>query len=230
MNYRIIYQSIVDIAKSENRKKLKLEDPAYIYYERHHIVPRCLGGNNEPENLVLLTAKEHYVCHRILSKLSKTPEERKSHAHALMRFLNSDKENIYNINSRDYSMIKSEHAKYVSLQMSGKKFTEEHRYNLSKSILKHFESAPGHFAGLIHTEETKLKMSISQSGENNHFHNKHHTEEVKLKISKSLTGIKRSAEFIQLQKDKKQSTESKEKISEGLRKYHAERKRLKEIK
>jgi hypothetical protein len=39
------------------------------YYEKHHIVPRCLGGSNEKQNLVLLTAKEHFLAHRILYKI-----------------------------------------------------------------------------------------------------------------------------------------------------------------
>ena len=32
-------------------------------YERHHIIPRSLGGNNLKENIVKLTAQEHFVCH-----------------------------------------------------------------------------------------------------------------------------------------------------------------------
>ena len=36
------------------------------YTERHHVVPRSLGGSNDPDNLVPLTAKEHYIVHLLL--------------------------------------------------------------------------------------------------------------------------------------------------------------------
>jgi hypothetical protein len=61
MNYQKIYESIIQKAKFENRIKLRKNHPNYIYYENHHILPKCLGGSDEKENLVLLTAREHYV-------------------------------------------------------------------------------------------------------------------------------------------------------------------------
>ncbi len=40
------------------------------YYEKHHIVPKCLGGSNTMLNLVRLTAREHYVAHLLLVKMT----------------------------------------------------------------------------------------------------------------------------------------------------------------
>lgn len=40
------------------------------YTERHHIIPKSLGGNDEKENIVELTAKQHYLCHRLLVKMT----------------------------------------------------------------------------------------------------------------------------------------------------------------
>ena len=60
MNYLKIYNDIVD--RSKNRV---LEG----YKERHHIIPRCVGGTNDKSNLVDLTAEEHYVCHQLLVKM-----------------------------------------------------------------------------------------------------------------------------------------------------------------
>lgn len=37
------------------------------YHERHHIVPRCMGGGNEEENLIDLFAREHFEAHRLLA-------------------------------------------------------------------------------------------------------------------------------------------------------------------
>lgn len=43
--------------------------PEGIYSERHHIIPKSLGGSDDPDNLVRLTGKEHYICHLLLTKM-----------------------------------------------------------------------------------------------------------------------------------------------------------------
>ena len=65
MNYQRIYDSIIQrgILRGLNKKKLE------GYFEKHHIIPRCVGGQNEKSNYVLLTAKEHFICHMILPYL-----------------------------------------------------------------------------------------------------------------------------------------------------------------
>lgn len=40
------------------------------YTESHHIIPKSLGGSNEKENLVKLTPKQHYIAHRLLTKIT----------------------------------------------------------------------------------------------------------------------------------------------------------------
>ena len=37
--------------------------------EKHHIIPRCMGGSNKKDNIVNLSIKEHRVCHRLLLKM-----------------------------------------------------------------------------------------------------------------------------------------------------------------
>lgn len=60
MNYQKIYNAL--ISRGQNRI---LEG----YSERHHIVPRCLGGLDDPSNLVCLTPEEHYLAHQLLVKI-----------------------------------------------------------------------------------------------------------------------------------------------------------------
>lgn len=60
------YYSIVAKAKSQNRVK-----GSGVYYESHHIIPSSLGGNNKITNKVLLTFKEHFICHHLLTKMCK---------------------------------------------------------------------------------------------------------------------------------------------------------------
>ncbi len=45
------------------------------YVERHHVVPKCVGGNNEQSNIVRLTADEYFVAHQLLVKMY--PDNRK---------------------------------------------------------------------------------------------------------------------------------------------------------
>ncbi len=69
MDYQRIYENIIENAKIQNRIKLKHDNSNYVYYENHHIQPRCLNGGEETNNLVLLTAKEHYVVHKLLTNI-----------------------------------------------------------------------------------------------------------------------------------------------------------------
>ena len=37
------------------------------YHERHHIIPKCIGGDDNEDNLIDLFAKEHFEAHRLLA-------------------------------------------------------------------------------------------------------------------------------------------------------------------
>lgn len=69
MNYQKIYDAII--------AKAKLRDYLECYYEIHHIFPKSMGGVDLEENLVKLTFKEHFICHRLLTKIY--PKENKMH-------------------------------------------------------------------------------------------------------------------------------------------------------
>lgn len=60
MNYHKHYYTIIDRAKTR-----LLEG----YVEKHHIIPKCLGGTDDLSNLVQLTLEEHYVAHQLLMKM-----------------------------------------------------------------------------------------------------------------------------------------------------------------
>lgn len=59
------YYSIVNSATQRGWKR----NTANIYVEEHHIIPKSIGGTNEPNNLVILTAREHFICHWLLTKM-----------------------------------------------------------------------------------------------------------------------------------------------------------------
>jgi hypothetical protein len=63
--YRKVYFQIIDRARLRGLDKNKID----FYVEIHHILPKCLGGTDENDNLVALTYREHIVCHKLLCKL-----------------------------------------------------------------------------------------------------------------------------------------------------------------
>ena len=69
MDYQKHYIKLIERSKNSNRKKLKRNSVNFIYYERHHIIPRCMNGNDDLNNIVLLTPEEHYLCHLLLIKI-----------------------------------------------------------------------------------------------------------------------------------------------------------------
>lgn len=66
MNYKKIYDQLVEKAKPRGLDRKSVE----YYTEVHHIVPKCLGGDDSENNLVMFSAKEHHIAHLILAKLN----------------------------------------------------------------------------------------------------------------------------------------------------------------
>ncbi|HFL2187057.1 TPA: NUMOD3 domain-containing DNA-binding protein [Pseudomonas putida] len=65
MDYAKIYAALIGSAKARGLNKSKVEG----YFETHHVIPRCMGGSDELANLVMLTAREHYMAHMLLWKM-----------------------------------------------------------------------------------------------------------------------------------------------------------------
>lgn len=61
MDYKKIYDELIINA----RIRVKPD----CYYESHHIIPRCLSGDNADHNIVKLTFDEHYIAHLLLYKI-----------------------------------------------------------------------------------------------------------------------------------------------------------------
>ena len=62
------YLQIVNDALLAKRHRYRKDDSRYVYYEQHHILPKSLYHDyaKDKANLVLLTAEEHFECHRLL--------------------------------------------------------------------------------------------------------------------------------------------------------------------
>ena len=58
-------QFILDIII--NRGRFAIPDTEYT--EVHHIIPECMGGTSEKENLIQLYAREHLIAHKLLADI-----------------------------------------------------------------------------------------------------------------------------------------------------------------
>jgi hypothetical protein len=152
MNYLKIYDSLIKNAKLQNRKKHQ-----GIYYENHHIVPRSLGGSDSKENLVLLTAKEHFISHKLLLFISPNNESIIRAFHMMCHFQNGN----YDISSKDYR---------YSRELLSEILRKREPWNKGKTGIFSKESLNKirkTWKNKKHTEETKEKMRNSKLGERN---------------------------------------------------------------
>jgi hypothetical protein len=62
MNYQSHYSRLIARARARDSRFLSL-------FEKHHIIPRCIGGADADANIVKLTPQEHFVAHRLLVKM-----------------------------------------------------------------------------------------------------------------------------------------------------------------
>ena len=112
--YTCWYNSIIKNAQSRTLDS---------YKERHHIIPRSLGGTNDKNNLVDLTAREHFICHWLLVKMH-TGESKSKMMYALngMKRTNQEQQRYETaITSRVYQKLKEEFGKIHSQTMKGRK-------------------------------------------------------------------------------------------------------------
>ena len=179
------YNSIIDNAQKRNWNKVD------FYVEKHHIVPRCLGGTDDKNNLVTLTAREHFICHLLLTKITSGQEKYKMIS-AYSKMFSSGKDNQrYKPNSRFFEMskklssemmkennptrLKSVRDKMILNNWSKKENSEEIRQKISKSKMG---------VKLKLTDEQRKKRSNNILGDKNVMYGKTHTDEVKQKLSK----------------------------------------------
>ena len=194
--YTKIYYQIIE--KSKNPRNLEFK-------EIHHIIPKSLGGSNEPDNLAILTPREHFICHRLLPKMLQENTHISKMIFALWVMVNgSGRRPRYIPSSRTYEQISKENSNYKSKKMIG---------------------TGNHFYGKKHSIETRKRMSENNPakrpevrekmrGPRKHFLPHNHfngwDETTKKKISASLKGFKHSDE----------TRENMKKAKENLRWVH----------
>ena len=139
--YKKWYDSIIDRAKNRVLS---------CYVERHHIIPKSCGGSNDKDNLVPLTAREHYIVHMLLPYFTIGQIKHKMlNAFLLMNTKSKNCKRDYKINSIVYEKIKNEFSK----SLKGRRLTSKWKAKISKTL-----------TGTKLPESVKRKISLANKG------------------------------------------------------------------
>jgi hypothetical protein len=161
--YHNWYNSLIHNAKTRNWNKKTSE----CYVEKHHIIPRSLGGNNSKSNLVYLTAREHFIAHLLLSKMYKDDSKIKMQFALYMFTKNPSINSNRNINSHSYEYAKRCLAEATKKTHTGlaKPKSLEHRKKLSDALKGRPNPACSKWmTGKVPSIETRNKISIAGKG------------------------------------------------------------------
>ena len=139
--YTRIYYQIIEAA----RTRVVIDG----YTEKHHIIPRSIGGNDSKSNLVVLTAREHFVCHWLLSKMTSGSAQR-SMGYAL-KMMTAINKNLIGKRYLPASKIYENIRKQINLLSKGRPCSEETREKIRQGNLKR---APA-------STETRSKLSAA---------------------------------------------------------------------
>ena len=189
MDYLNIYNLIIGNAKLQKLERIDKKNSGKEYYEIHHIIPKSSGGLDTEDNLAVLTAREHFICHWILYKINPSKENAFS-----WWMLSNNSGNEFHIgrskqSSRKYEYARKAFSKHIGDIHRGKFLSDDHKIKLSET--KMGKNNP--MFGKKHSEEHKAYLSEINLGEKNHFYGKTHTSEARKKISdakKLLVGDK----------------------------------------
>lgn len=157
MNYQRHYGQLIERARARG----KLE----VYTERHHVVPRCLGGSDELSNLVHLTPEEHYVAHQLLAKMH-PGIDKIVYAACLM----AQSPNGARSCNRLYGWLKRRLARTQSIRFSGKVWTPEQNAARSTRVVDLWSNsdfrarATAGMRGKSWSEERRAAKSASMRG------------------------------------------------------------------
>ena len=165
MTYQKIYDSLIARARAR-----KLEG----YCEKHHVIPRCMGGDNSKYNLVKLTAEEHFIAHQLLAKLHPDVEG------LIVAIVLLSRLGTTSIHNKSYGWIK----RRISAAKTGKKHSEATK----KLISEKKKGTPSPNKGKPVSQEQKRKISVANTGKRSPNKGKPMSQEQKDKLALANIG------------------------------------------
>lgn len=123
--YSIVNAAIARVPQSYTRKEAK---EILTYTERHHIIPKSMGGSDDSSNLVWLTAEDHLTVHLLLPKMVSKEKDIRKMTMAAVRMANPQSKTQKRILGDDLipeiAEIRKEaallHSKYMQEKHKGK--------------------------------------------------------------------------------------------------------------
>jgi hypothetical protein len=183
MNHKKIYDQIIDRAKS--REKLQ------GYKERHHIIPKCMGGSNYKENIAELTDREHCISHWLLYEMHPKNYKLATAFWNMCGVKNNRTQQRYVPSSRVIEYAR----KALSESRKGIKFSEEHlakirRVNIGRKQPKEqIENRRKSLIGQKRGEEARKNIIRGLTGRKSFRKGGKLDEDHKKKISDAKKGI-----------------------------------------
>ena len=169
MNYQNIYNLL--IKKAQNRMEIT------GYTEKHHIIPRSLGGNDDPSNIVVFTGREHFIAHLLLAKIH---GGKMVHAAYMMSTRKGYTNRLYeNLRIKFSEKISKDkvRASKISQSLKGKVKSKSHREAYKQSRIQG--------GGWVCPEHKREHQRIAMKGSGNPMYGKTHNDLARLKISEA---------------------------------------------
>lgn len=166
------YLDFINECKNKNYKNLVTQ--------KHHIIPKHMGGTDSIDNLIELSLDDHYKAHILLSECYNGKYKRENLASAIM--IKGYLDNIKVLTEYQNSLISDGNPNF------GKKW-DENKKKLTSKRVKEYWSIPSNKEKIKKPKADSSKMGkYDKNGINNPFYGKHHTNETKQKISESRLG------------------------------------------
>jgi len=172
---------------SDSKKKIYTE-----YTEQHHIIPKSLGGRNTDDNIVKLSAREHFICHWLLTKMV-TGEHQKSMRYAL-RMMRKTNKHTHRYETKITSRVFEKNRVVCNVLLQGRIVSDQTRQRMSAARKTR-----------VITDETREKLSKPRKKRGPM------SDEIKKKIAEANKGKVRSVETRQRMSE---SAQGKPKSSE----------------
>ena len=157
-------------------------NPAQGRVERHHIVPRSMGGSNHKDNLIALSLRMHFIAHWLLWKAYRNAKM--ANAFWTMACCNGNK-----LNSKTYAQVRDVSARQIAESKRGKTTSDRQKAVVSAMMRGRTVSAETcrkiseATKGKKRSDEVKAAMSLARIG-------RKHSDETKLKMAMAKKGKK----------------------------------------
>lgn len=199
MDYRRIHDRIICAALSRT--------DVMGYSEKHHIVPKSMGGDDASENIVVLTGREHYLIHWLLYKIHRCREM----AFAWYR-MSHGKRSIGRYVSHTFHYAKTAQAKAMSDLFTGRILSVEQKERMRAAKLGKSYADMGRknspLKGKLLTDDHKIKVGLASKGRTR-------TPESRAAQSLAVSGS------LNHQFGKSPSAETRRKLSEAIKKVRS---------